>query len=199
MAAKKVRKAVIPAAGLGTRFLPASKAIPKEMLPIVDVPTIQLVVEEAVHAGIEQIVVVNGHYENMMFLMEGIDLALRECRYDDINDVTIMRLEYWDYVKEATLNTIFPDGFPGVALEHAAVIETSLMLHFHPDLVDMAKLVPVEPAEFPHYEVFPGDKRWVPAPGNLSPAENSSAEKGALLATDSIEGMVRDIRAEFPG
>jgi UTP--glucose-1-phosphate uridylyltransferase len=55
-----VRKAVIPAAGLGTRFLPATKAIPKEMLPIVDVPTIQLVIEEAVHAGITDIVLING-------------------------------------------------------------------------------------------------------------------------------------------
>jgi UTP--glucose-1-phosphate uridylyltransferase len=55
-----VRKAVIPAAGLGTRFLPATKATPKEMLPIVDKPTIQLVVEEAVASGIEEIVLVNG-------------------------------------------------------------------------------------------------------------------------------------------
>jgi UTP--glucose-1-phosphate uridylyltransferase len=56
----RVRKAVIPAAGLGTRFLPATKAIPKEMLPIVDVPTLQLVVEEALSAGIEEIVLVTG-------------------------------------------------------------------------------------------------------------------------------------------
>jgi UTP--glucose-1-phosphate uridylyltransferase len=56
----KVRKAVIPAAGLGTRFLPATKAIPKEMLPIVDVPTLQLVVEEALASGIEEIVLVTG-------------------------------------------------------------------------------------------------------------------------------------------
>ena len=55
-----LRKVVIPAAGLGTRFLPATKAIPKEMLPIVDTPTIQLIVEEAVKAGVEQVVVVNG-------------------------------------------------------------------------------------------------------------------------------------------
>lgn len=55
-----IRKAVIPAAGLGTRFLPATKAIPKEMLPIVDVPTIQLVVEEAMGAGIQDIVLING-------------------------------------------------------------------------------------------------------------------------------------------
>src|SRR3954452_16927297 len=55
-----VRKAVIPAAGLGTRFLPATKAVPKEMLPIVDVPTIQLVIDEAVQAGITDVVVING-------------------------------------------------------------------------------------------------------------------------------------------
>ena len=55
-----LRKVVIPAAGLGTRFLPATKAVPKEMLPIVDVPTIQLIVEEAVKAGAQQVVVVNG-------------------------------------------------------------------------------------------------------------------------------------------
>ena len=50
---KKVRKAIIPAAGYGTRFLPATKALPKEMLPIIDTPTIQYIVEEAVKAGIE--------------------------------------------------------------------------------------------------------------------------------------------------
>src|SRR5665811_343578 len=57
---RTVRKAVIPAAGLGTRFLPATKAIPKEMLPIVDVPTLQLIVEEALAAGLEEIVIVTG-------------------------------------------------------------------------------------------------------------------------------------------
>lgn len=57
---KRVRKAVIPAAGLGTRFLPATKAIPKEMLPIVDKPTIQYIVEEAVASGIETIVLITG-------------------------------------------------------------------------------------------------------------------------------------------
>lgn len=56
----KVRKAVIPAAGLGTRFLPATKALAKEMLPIVDKPTIQFIVEEALKAGIEDILVVTG-------------------------------------------------------------------------------------------------------------------------------------------
>ena len=57
---QKVRKAVIPAAGLGTRFLPATKAMAKEMLPIVDKPTIQFIVEEAIESGIEEILVVTG-------------------------------------------------------------------------------------------------------------------------------------------
>lgn len=57
---KKVRKAIIPAAGLGTRFLPATKAIAKEMLPIVDKPTIQFIVEEALASGIEDILIVTG-------------------------------------------------------------------------------------------------------------------------------------------
>jgi len=56
----KVRKAIIPAAGLGTRFLPATKAQPKEMLPIVDKPTIQYIVEEAIASGIEDIMIVTG-------------------------------------------------------------------------------------------------------------------------------------------
>lgn len=56
----KVKKAVIPAAGLGTRFLPATKAMPKEMLPIVDKPTIQYIIEEAVESGIEDILIITG-------------------------------------------------------------------------------------------------------------------------------------------
>ena len=68
---KKITKAVIPAAGLGTRFLPATKALPKEMLPIIDTPNIQYIVEEAVKAGIEDILIIisdskeaiKGHFE----------------------------------------------------------------------------------------------------------------------------------------
>ena len=57
---KKIRKAVIPAAGLGTRFLPATKAQPKEMLPIVDKPAIQYIIEEAIQSGIEEILIITG-------------------------------------------------------------------------------------------------------------------------------------------
>lgn len=77
---KKVRKAIIPAAGLGTRFLPATKAMPKEMLPIVDKPTIQYIVEEAVASGIEDIIIVTGkgkraiedHFDNSFELEDNL-------------------------------------------------------------------------------------------------------------------------------
>ncbi len=60
----KVRKAIIPAAGLGTRFLPATKAQPKEMLPIVDKPTLQYIIEEAVASGIEEVLIIIGRNKN---------------------------------------------------------------------------------------------------------------------------------------
>ncbi|AIF44555.1 UTP--glucose-1-phosphate uridylyltransferase GalU [Virgibacillus sp. SK37] len=77
---KTVKKAIIPAAGLGTRFLPATKAMPKEMLPIVDKPTIQYIVEEAVASGIEDIIIVTGkgkraiedHFDNNFELEDNL-------------------------------------------------------------------------------------------------------------------------------
>ncbi|MEM5673239.1 UTP--glucose-1-phosphate uridylyltransferase GalU [Bacillus cereus] len=77
---EKVRKAIIPAAGLGTRFLPATKAMPKEMLPIVDKPTIQYIVEEAVKSGIEDIIIVTAktkrsiedHFDNAFELEQNL-------------------------------------------------------------------------------------------------------------------------------
>src|SRR5437660_481751 len=68
-----LRKVVIPAAGLGTRFLPATKAIPKEMLPIVDTPTLQIIVEEAAAAGFSDVVVINGR--NKASIEDHFDIA----------------------------------------------------------------------------------------------------------------------------
>lgn len=84
----KIRKAIIPAAGLGTRFLPATKAQPKEMLPIVDKPTIQYIIEEAVASGIEDIIIVTGrnkrsiedHFDRNIEL----EMNLQEKHKDDL-------------------------------------------------------------------------------------------------------------------
>ncbi len=69
-----IRKCVVPAAGLGTRFLPATKAVPKEMLPIVDTPTLQYIVEEAVSAGIEDVILVSGRGKECM--VDHFDIAV---------------------------------------------------------------------------------------------------------------------------
>lgn len=88
----KVRKAIIPAAGLGTRFLPATKAMPKEMLPIVDKPTIQYIVEEAVESGIEDILIVTGkgkraiedHFDNSFELEQNL---IEKRKFDLLTEV----------------------------------------------------------------------------------------------------------------
>lgn len=88
----RIRKAIIPAAGLGTRFLPATKAMPKEMLPIVDKPTIQYIVEEAVASGIEDIIIVTGkgkraiedHFDNYFELEQTL---YDKGKFDLLNEV----------------------------------------------------------------------------------------------------------------
>lgn len=94
----KVKKAVIPAAGLGTRFLPATKAQPKEMLPIVDKPTIQYIIEEAVVSGIEQILIITGrnkksiedHFDKSFELEEQLKSSGKEELLDLVQDISNM-------------------------------------------------------------------------------------------------------------
>jgi UTP--glucose-1-phosphate uridylyltransferase len=103
---KKVRKAIIPAAGLGTRFLPATKAQPKEMLPIVDKPTIQYIIEEAVQSGIEDIIIVTGrgkraiedHFDKSYELEE--TLARKE-KFDQLEEIQeISKLANIHYIRQ---------------------------------------------------------------------------------------------------
>ncbi|MED4207374.1 UTP--glucose-1-phosphate uridylyltransferase GalU [Neobacillus mesonae] len=102
----KVRKAIIPAAGLGTRFLPATKALPKEMLPIVDKPTIQYVVEEAIQSGIEDILIISGrgkraiedHFDKSYELEETL---LKKEKYEKLVEIqAISNLANIHYVRQ---------------------------------------------------------------------------------------------------
>ena len=81
---KKIRKAVIPAAGFGTRFLPATKAMPKEMLPIVDKPTIQYIVEEILESGINEILIISGHAKRItsIHLRNWNDICMNMARWN---------------------------------------------------------------------------------------------------------------------
>ena len=99
---QKVRKAVIPAAGLGTRFLPATKATPKEMLPIVDKPTIQYIVEEALASGIEEILIITGrskraiedHFDRSIELELNLENSGKTKELEMVKEISGIRIHY---------------------------------------------------------------------------------------------------------
>ncbi|MDE6276226.1 MAG: UTP--glucose-1-phosphate uridylyltransferase GalU [Clostridia bacterium] len=106
----KIRKAVIPAAGFGTRFLPATKAIPKEMLPIVDTPTLQYVVEEAVKSGITEILIILGknkkciedHFDISVELEQLLIRTKKDEYLKQVRDISNMAHIY--YVRQKEMN-----------------------------------------------------------------------------------------------
>ena len=152
------------------------------------------IVREFARHGVEKLVVVNGHYENQWFLIEGIDLAMRELGKTPL---TIMRLEYWDFFTATTLATVFPDGFPGYALEHAAVLETSMMLHYQPELVRLDRIPEDPPADFPPYDIYPTRTGWVPPSGVLSSAKAATREKGSAMVQELTTLIAAAVRKEF--
>lgn len=94
----KIKKAIIPAAGLGTRFLPATKAIPKEMLPIVDKPTIQYIVEEVISSGIEDLLIITGrnkgsieeHFDRAIELEYNLEKNKKEELLEEVRKISKM-------------------------------------------------------------------------------------------------------------
>lgn len=163
--------------------------------------TLSLVVRDVIHDlglhGVRRFVIVNGHFENTWPIIEGLDLAVRELRRDGITDVTALRLEYWDFVHRETLDRLFPEGFPGTDLEHASLLETSMMLLVRPDLVDMDRIPSDGPACFPTYDRTPVPPGLVPASGVLARAQGSTAEKGQWLIDDHVSLIAAAVRREF--
>ena len=152
-------------------------------------------VREFARHGVNRLVVLNGHYENQWFLIEGIDLGLRDVGPGAALEV--MRLEYWDFMTPETLAHVFPDGFPGFALEHAAVMETSMMLHYHPSLVRLNLIPDDGPADFPPYDIYPARRDWVPSSGVLSSARGADAVKGRLLAHEVADRIAQAVATGF--
>lgn len=147
--------------------------------------------------GVRRIVFLNGHYENYQFLYEGIDLALTELGISAGDDRCVLLLSYWDYVAEGTLAAVYPDGFPGWAIEHGGVLETSLMLHLKPELVDLERAVDHQPAELPRFDRLPVVPSRTPKSGCLSAPTGSDAEKGRLLFSQVVESLISDLVPEL--
>lgn len=177
----------------GGNFFPGTTSLDGASL----VQALKDVVKEFVRHGVRDVCVVNGHFENSWFIVEGIDLALRELRWDGIDDVKVVVLSYWDFVDQASIDRIYPDGFLGWDVEHGGVLETSLMLRLHPDLVWLQEAVKHPPASFPPYDVYPPRQELTPGCGTLSSPEDATAEKGDILLEVCTRGISDALRYEF--
>jgi creatinine amidohydrolase len=156
------------------------------------------VIKEFARHGVRRICLVNGHFENSWFVIEAIDLALRELKWGNIHDMKIVVLSYWDFVDKATIARLYPNGFAGWDLEHGGVLETSLMLALYPHQVRLERAVDHAPATFPPYDVYPPKPEWTPASGTLSSPKEASAEKGEILLQVCVDGIVKALETEFP-
>ena len=192
----RVRKAVIPAAGLGTRFLPATKAVPKEMLPIVDVPTLQLIVEEAVAAGIEEIVLVTGRgkgsIEDHFDVSYELEHTLRE---RGKNDLLAMVERISKRVRLVTVRQKEPLGLGhAVLVARQAVGDEPVAVLLGDDLYDCEGRRPAIGQLIDEFERLGGDKgvvslMEVPA-GQESMygiAKGKPVSERALLVEDFVE------------
>ncbi len=162
--------------------------------------TVKDIVCELARHGVRRIVVMDGHYENTMFIVEGIDLALRDLRRDGIHDLKVLRIGYYEFTTKEAERAVWPDGFPSWPLEHAGVMETSIMMYLHPDMVHADRIPDHDPAEFPPYDVYP--QTWenlpgLPRSGALISARQATAEKGKLLFDTYVNGIVAAVRKEF--
>jgi creatinine amidohydrolase len=182
----------MPRSGGGQSF-PGTTSLDANTLSL----TVRDILRDLGAHGARKFVLVVGHFENTWPVMEGLDLGLRELRRDGITDVTAMRFEYWDFVRRETLDRIFPDGFPGTELEHASLIETSLMLLLRPDLVALDKIPQEGRASFPPYDIHPPPPGYLRETGVLADARGSSAEIGQWLMDDHVALITAAVRKEF--
>jgi len=156
----------------------------------------ELTTELARH-GVRRIVFLNGHFENYQFLYEGVDLAVGALEQRGIADMQVVLLSYWDFVDEETISSLYPQGFPGWDVEHGGVLETSLMLHLHPQHVAMEAVRTEGPATLPKYDRLPARPELTPASGCLSSAAGATAEKGRRLLAAASTSIQEALAAEF--
>lgn len=162
--------------------------------------SLSLMVEDVVTSfisqGFDNVVLLNGHFENYQFLYEGVDNAVAKTRTAGSTARAIL-LSYWDFVDENTLAKVFPDGFLGWDIEHGGILETSLMLLLHPQLVDMDRVIDHPPAKLTAYDIFPEDPARTPDSGCLSSAKGATAERGQLLFETVTDQVAQALKGEL--
>ncbi|MBX9181717.1 creatininase [Paeniclostridium sordellii] len=196
---ERVNGIVMPAINYGYKSQPASGGGP--LFPgTIDlngktlISLVMDILEELIRDGVKKIAIVNSHFENQAFLLEAIDLVSKKMP----TGTKIIMMSWWDLISQPTIDKVFDEvEFPGWALEHAAITETSLILKFAPNLVHMDRLIDEKIEEVPTYQVYPIPKDLVPKSGLLSIGRTSSKEKGELIVNESLENMINIVKKEF--
>ena len=195
----KVNGIVMPAINYGYKSQPASGGGP--LFPgTIDlngntlISLVMDILDELIRDGVKKIAIVNSHFENQAFLLEAIDIVSKRMP----KDTKIIMMSWWDLITQKTIDKIFDEiEFPGWALEHAAITETSLILKFAPNLVHMDRLIDEKIEEVPTYHVYPIPKNLVPKSGLLAIGRTSSKEKGELIVSQALENMINIINKEL--
>jgi UTP--glucose-1-phosphate uridylyltransferase len=185
----RVRKAIIPAAGLGTRFLPATKAVPKELLPIVDTPTIQYIVEEVHAAGIETLIIVTGKGKSAIEDHFDLNLELaRKLEADGKQELARCLNEQANLVKVVSIRQQQPRGLGHAVLCAKEIIgDEPFAVLLGDDLVDSA--VPCTKQMISVYE------RYLKAVVALMPVDDDDVPKFGICGGTSLSDREIDITA----
>lgn len=150
--------------------------------------------EEFSKDGFTKIFLLNAHFENEAFLAEAMDIIDSRLQ----GKITMILSNWWDPLPEDVLHEVFDvTPFPGWALEHAAVTETSLMLYFCPDLVHMERAIEMPPFAPPSYTLYPLSQGMLPKTGVLASAKGASAAKGELIAQAVLPKLAAMANASF--
>lgn len=146
-------------------------------------------------SGFRRLVVLNWHYENSNFVYEAAWLAQRAAASPDVRIMVIEAA--FSELSDAVMEDLFGDEFPGWDVEHAAVLETSLMMHLTPELVLFHRAVDDEAEHHPSYDVVPTPADFVPRSGTLWKATRASAAKGEAAWREIADRLTRAIGAEL--
>jgi creatinine amidohydrolase len=155
---------------------------------------IEDVLSELVRAGFRKIVVYNWHFENVGFVYE--PAALVSERNPDVKIVVIE--DALPALTPEEQHELWPDGFPGLALEHAGLMETSLWMYLQPRAVHADRMVADSPERHPPYDILPIDRTLTTASGSLASPLGSDPAKGELLCRRTIGHFIDVLDREFP-
>lgn len=190
-AAKKLNAMILPAIAYGYKSHPTSGG--GQLFPgttsLNGMTLIHLtldILRETYRHGGRRFILLNGHYENVAFVTEAVELFVQQA-----SDARVVLLSWWDQISDELTEEIFADaGFPGWETEHAALTETSLMQFLAPDLVQEDKIIDDQSERKPTYSIFPPPKDIIPKSGVLYKATYASREIGEKIADQVVEVIV---------